>query len=171
MRRITRRCSLAGVFISAAMLLAAGCGGEGKTIKVAGVVTLDGKPLSGATVTFIPVGEGRAASGMTDADGNFRLTTFRTEDGALAGEYKVTVAVTEADKRFEGKEDSEAMQKAEKMAMMKKMSSKGTQANPPSPVSPVSPVPALYGDVNRTPLKEVVPPPGKVELALRSNWR
>jgi fatty acid desaturase len=36
---------------------------------------------------------------------------------------------------------------------------------------PPSAVPAIYRDVKQTPLREVVPPPGKVELALRSGAR
>src|SRR5215204_672559 len=84
-----------GLLLSALLPLAAGCG-QAKTVKVQGVVTLDGKPLPGATVTFSPIQEGRAASGRTDTDGSFRLTTYRTDDGALPGEYKVIVAVDKA---------------------------------------------------------------------------
>jgi len=34
---------------------------------------------------------------------------------------------------------------------------------------PPSPIPAIYGDVNKTPLREVVPTDGRVEVSLRSN--
>src|SRR5712692_350445 len=93
--RIRKRSALLGSFLSAVILTAAGCGGD-KTVKVEGLVTLDGNPLPGATVSFMPVGEGRAATGQTGADGSFRLGTFGTDDGALAGEYKVIVVVSEA---------------------------------------------------------------------------
>jgi hypothetical protein len=34
-----------------------------------------------------------------------------------------------------------------------------------------SKIPAIYGDRNNSPLRETVPPPGKVELALKSTAR
>src|SRR5262245_12374499 len=89
--------------LAGAPTAALGCG-QGKTVKVEGVVTLDGKPLPAATVTFVPDGNGRAASGRTDQDGIFRLTTFRTDDGAVPGEYKVTVVVDKpTEERFVGR--------------------------------------------------------------------
>lgn len=82
-----------------------GCGrGPGlKTQRVEGVLTLDGKPVEGATVTFVPVKEGQGASavGVTDASGKFTLTVAatgraRTSPGAgtLPGEYFVGVVKT-----------------------------------------------------------------------------
>jgi hypothetical protein len=156
--------------LPALVLLAVGCGGPGKPVKVEGIVTLDGKPLPGATVTFAPVGGGRSASGRTDADGSFRLTTFRTDDGALPGEYKVmVVAEKEAEERFVGRDPTKFTEE-EKMATRKSMSPAGKKAASAAAVAKKkgSPVPAIYGDIKSTPLKEVVPPAGKVELALRS---
>src|SRR5262249_9934025 len=76
--------------LGALALVGVGCGSD--TVKVRGPVTLDGKPLPmGTAVTFVPVDKGRSATGATQADGSFRLTTFKPEDGALPGEYKVTV--------------------------------------------------------------------------------
>lgn len=77
-----------------------GCGGGGEglsgTVRVKGVVKQGGAPLAGATVTFAPTAEGtRAASGITDASGQFTLTTLQAGDGAFPGEYKVTVTKTE----------------------------------------------------------------------------
>jgi hypothetical protein len=75
--------------------MAVGCGGPA-TVPVSGTVTLDGEPVDGATVTFVPEGEGRPANGNTDASGNFTLTTFTGGDGALPGSYNVTVFKTAA---------------------------------------------------------------------------
>jgi hypothetical protein len=77
-----------------------GCGGGGKglegTVSVKGVVKQKGAPLAGATVTFAPTSQGaRAASGITDANGQFALTTLQPGDGAYPGEYQVTVTKTE----------------------------------------------------------------------------
>ncbi len=57
-----------------------------------GVVTLDGIPLAGATVTFRPAGDGVACAGITDEKGAFQMTTYETFDGATEGEFLVTVS-------------------------------------------------------------------------------
>jgi len=66
-----------------------------KTIPVSGVVKLKGQPVKNASVGFLPVNRGRPAVGSTDAGGNFRLTTFKTGDGAIPGDYKVTITAYE----------------------------------------------------------------------------
>lgn len=72
-----------------------GCGGS-SVAHVAGNVTLDGKPLPDATVTFHPAsGTGAIAYGLTDADGNYTLSTG-TEAGLPPGEYVATVQATTA---------------------------------------------------------------------------
>ena len=49
-------------------VLAIGCGSGGPTLgTVTGQVTLDGKPLPNALVTFMPEGEGGAATGARQA--------------------------------------------------------------------------------------------------------
>lgn len=76
-------------------LLLAGCGGGTgvKTYPVKGTVKFKGEPLADAAVTFYP-DQGRAASGLTDAQGTFFLSTFDSKDGAPAGTYRV--GITEA---------------------------------------------------------------------------
>ena len=90
--RPARPARLAGLAILLAA--AAGCGGKYTPVPVSGVVTLDGKPVEGATVYFYAVGdekEGRPAHGTTDKNGEFRLSTLGHEDGALPRNYKVVV--------------------------------------------------------------------------------
>ena len=66
------------------------------TYPVTGTVTLKGKPLAGAAVTFVPTGnEGEAASAITDSEGKYALTTWRAGDGARPGEYRVKVSKQE----------------------------------------------------------------------------
>jgi hypothetical protein len=160
--RMPRPWALLGLLLCPVLLSSAGCGNRSVS-KVEGVVTLDGAPLSGATVSFMPVGEGRPASGLTDRDGNFRLSTFRTDDGALAGDYRVIVVVGEAEKRDlttdEGKREARigTMTPQGKKKQAELMSKKPRQ------------VPEMYSDIKKTPLKEVVPTNGKIELALRSS--
>lgn len=84
------------VIISCFALGLTGCGGAAeRPVPVAGKVLLGGKAVEGAVVTFHSKGGGRSASGRTDAEGNFKLTTIKTDDGAPPGEYTVTIAKQE----------------------------------------------------------------------------
>jgi hypothetical protein len=76
-----------------AVALAAGCR-SGDEVPVRGVVTLDGRPLAGASVTFYPekgtAGLGGAA--QTGPDGTFAVVGVGGEAGLLPGTYRVTVS-------------------------------------------------------------------------------
>ena len=65
------------------------------TYRVTGTVTLQGKPVAGAAITFVPTGEGEAASAITDSEGKYALTTWEAGDGARPGEYRVKVSKQE----------------------------------------------------------------------------
>ena len=85
------------VCCSIAVSLLAGCGGgpnNPPTQAVTGTVTLDGNPIEGAIITFVPDsgGTGQPAAGKTDAEGKYTLTTFVADDGAVAGSYKIKVS-------------------------------------------------------------------------------
>jgi hypothetical protein len=166
--------SLLVSFFFLVLLTAIGCGGKAAdAVKVEGVVTLDGKPLSGATITFYPVEEsgGHSASGRTDSDGSFRLTTYRTDDGALPGEYKVIVEVKEATEgQLVGRDPKTFTEEEKRAARMGTMTPQGKKAAAEKK-KPASEVPAIYRDVKSTPLREKVPPPGKIEIPLRSTAR
>lgn len=78
-------------------LVFAGCGRRANhppTFPVRGTVTANGKPLAGAIVAFRPLdpraGQ-RPANGKTDSYGRYELMTYSEDDGAMAGEYGVTV--------------------------------------------------------------------------------
>jgi hypothetical protein len=68
-----------------------GCGG-GSFSSVSGTVTLDGKPLAGASVQFVPQGSGRDATGGTDRSGYFVMSTNEPGDGVVPGSYKVVIS-------------------------------------------------------------------------------
>jgi hypothetical protein len=74
-----------------------GCSNSSRppTYRVTGTVTLQGKPVAGAAITFVPTGEGEAASAITDSDGRYALTTWEAGDGARPGEYRVKVSKQE----------------------------------------------------------------------------
>jgi hypothetical protein len=78
-----------------------GCGddtGLGKRYPVSGSVTYKGEPVKAGRITFIPASKEnqREASG-TIQDGSYKLTTASPDDGALPGEYKVTVVSQQVD--------------------------------------------------------------------------
>jgi hypothetical protein len=67
------------------------------TIAASGTVTHNGQAVEGATVVFSPEGEGRAASGLTDASGRFQLQTLTPEDGVMPGKYQVAISKTQVE--------------------------------------------------------------------------
>ncbi|GAB5404392.1 MAG: hypothetical protein Aurels2KO_26230 [Aureliella sp.] len=72
--------------------LLTGCGDPGiGAIPVTGTITVDGTPMEGVMVVFNPEDGTRAASGRTDAEGKYSLTTEINGDGALPGKYKISV--------------------------------------------------------------------------------
>lgn len=79
----------------------AGCNAKGvdtrpRRVPFSATVTLDGAPIEGATVVLAPEGsDGRAASGMTDAQGSVVFTTFDARDGAVPARYSVAISKTE----------------------------------------------------------------------------
>ena len=72
----------------------AGCGGgrddAPETVAAKGTVTVDGKPMPRLSVAFIPA-SGKLATGETDEQGNFTLTTNQPGDGAMVGSYSVAI--------------------------------------------------------------------------------
>jgi hypothetical protein len=64
--------------------------------RVNGAVTLDGQPVSGATVTFEGVNPGEPPSmAKTDAEGKYELYYSRGHKGATIGEHAVYISTYE----------------------------------------------------------------------------
>ncbi|NIP86928.1 MAG: carboxypeptidase regulatory-like domain-containing protein [Planctomycetales bacterium] len=76
------------------LVLLAGCGGNPadypETAPVTGTVTLDGAPLEGASINFVPA-TGRSSSGKTDAQGRYELHYTGTIEGAMLGPHRVMI--------------------------------------------------------------------------------
>jgi hypothetical protein len=73
-----------------------------KTAPVSGTVTMQGKPLAGAGVTFFPTGKGPMATGNTNENGEFTLMTNRPGDGAPVGGHRVAIGNAEEGRRKSG---------------------------------------------------------------------
>lgn len=134
---------LAGVACSLG-LAAAGCGGGNpdmpELVPAGGKVTMDGTPLAGAQVTFVPAGAtpGNDAGGRTDEEGRYEIES-RHGTGAPVGQYRVVIT---------------------KLVMPD-----GSDFIPTEDVSPMdSParqvLPAQYSDADRTVLEATVPEGG-----------
>ena len=93
-----RRTPTGPVLVVLALLIALGCAskdrwqeGRPPIVPAKGVVTHDGQPLAGANIVFLPKTGTHTAFSTTDEQGKFQLTTFDADDGAVAGDYDITV--------------------------------------------------------------------------------
>ena len=87
--------------IAALALLASGCGGQPATVE--GLVTLDGRLLPEARISFHPDAAGPVAYGVSLADGSYRLKTGAKASGLVPGGYRVTVFALEVTEGTEEK--------------------------------------------------------------------
>lgn len=80
-----------------------GCGGGGSdkwvaaretVYPVSGIVTYKGEPVDGANVLFHSATKNLTAHAITDADGEYQMTTYEDDDGAVLGEHAVSVRKT-----------------------------------------------------------------------------
>ena len=100
-----------------AIVTACGCGrvdDRPATVTVKGTVIYREKPVVGARVEFMNDSASRAATGITNEQGAFTLTTFEQDDGAVPGLHKVSVVIPGSDlakavSGVEGEEYEKAM--------------------------------------------------------------
>ena len=137
-----------------------GCGSD--MVQVTGMVSLDGEPLEGATVTFFRAdGKGRPAAGITDPQGSFNMTSYQANDGLPPGDYKVTI--TKVVNGTDFKTSSASLEKKHRTAYAKA-----------KPVSPEVPdmkkvLPLLYENPRETPFTCRVPPDEELRFELESS--
>jgi hypothetical protein len=143
---------LAWFLVVALSVSLVGC--EGKTASggapVSGVVTFDGQPMSGAIVTFVPMGAttGNGGVGVSDDSGKFTMKTHDGGEGIPEGEYKVVVS------KFVNPDGSTFV---------------ATENQAPIDSGATESVPRPYSDWEVTPLKAVIPAAGtEVKFDLKS---
>lgn len=125
-----------------------------KRVPATVTVTYRGAAVEGATVTFHPANpDGKPAFGRTDAQGRASLTTFDPNDGALPGDYVVTVV------KMEGGEQANQPSSTEVGAMP----ANPAQGGAPSlqNTGPRHLLPAKYADPNSSGLRATVNPSGE----------
>ena len=87
---LIRGCGWTGLLLGGWVLVGCGESAGEPTVAVTGTVTQKGTPVEGAIVSFIGA-DGQTAVGLTDAAGKYSLTTRKKDDGAIPGDYKVSV--------------------------------------------------------------------------------
>jgi hypothetical protein len=155
----------AALFLVVAICLT-GCGPSLRQVK--GVVTLDGNPVEGATVSFISEDKKTVCDGHTDASGNFELTTGG-KPGAPAGTYKVIVVkakpIPGGEQMTPGGADYQKMMQKEAAegASKKGMSGPNMMKNPGmmkgmmAQPTAKSELPAVYASAESTPITVTLP--------------
>lgn len=153
-----------GAYLAALLAaLAAGCSDDGPRLEpVRGRVTLDGKPLAGKTVKFVPDAgtPGQGAGATTNAEGEYTLLAARpgaTRDtpGAPAGAYRVVVVepIFPVDLPVQNSDDP----------------TPAPAIGIPAPARKKQEIPAVYASPETTPLRVEVPRGGgAIDLALES---
>ncbi len=80
------------------LLAFVGCGDGLNVVPVSGVITLGGKPLSGAGIITQPIGQatrnpGPGSFGRTDAQGHFELELVKpARKGAIVGSHRIMIS-------------------------------------------------------------------------------
>lgn len=85
-------CSI-GLLIGVALFVGCGSDEDHQDVhKVSGVITMNGAPVANAIVTYSPKEKQPVAMGRTDSKGQYALTTYDANDGAVAGAYVILVS-------------------------------------------------------------------------------
>lgn len=179
------------ITLAAGSLILTGCGSG--LVPVSGLVTLDGKPVEGATVTFITEDGTQSASGQTDASGNFTLSDAG-KPGVRPGTYKVLVTKSKgAEAPGEGADPNDMAKAMKKAADEDAKAAKAAKAKAGKPAgsdmmskmkssAPVSGgsgggsarefksmLPTIYASSSSTPISIKVPPDAQpVAIELKS---
>jgi Carboxypeptidase regulatory-like domain len=147
--------------LAAGLLVAAGCGAN--TAVKGTVLYEDGRPVTGATVVFVPVGGGTSPTGYTGPDGHFTLKTGNAQ-GARRGKYKVLITRP-------AKEPPAPMEagSADAIKAMKKTMPKSGPPRKAAPAGgPDNELEARYASAEQTPLSAELPAAGGLTFTVKA---
>ena len=131
------------VFVCFVLLLLipmSGCGrSDGVAVyPVSGKITLNGQPMKGGgSISFIPTSnqKGKTPGGEIKEDGTYAMSTYGAADGSMAGDFRVVinqVTVHEPESVLDG-----SGQRTKKPTVL---------------VEPKDQIPAIYGNLDKSPL-------------------
>ena len=139
------------VLLSACFALV-GCGGGTSPVPVQGIVLRDGQPFAGAMIRLVSDDpKVRPAHAFTRPDGRFSLETYKPDDGAIPGEYKVVITYIEPTYDLPPTATQEETMRAMEAAAKKRK-------------QPLLILPETYTDPTKTKLRLKVPPEGEVKF-------
>jgi hypothetical protein len=134
-------------------LFSTGCGGKqvarDPVFPVTGNIVYNGQPVVSADVTFFCAEKNRSAFGRTNDKGEFQLTTFNPNDGAVPGKHVVVVTKIEITPAAKLADTSSA-------AYAPPGTNRSTDAAPPK-----NSIPAKYGDAKTSDLIAIINDDGK----------
>jgi hypothetical protein len=140
------------------LLAGGGCSQGPQFAEVEGTVTLNGKPLSGVQVVFMPDPDqgtfGPSSSACTDESGHFRVATDTGQDGAMVGTHRVCVR------------DLDALSSRPVARPKGPVSKSRCPAPPAAKGAPQPRFSKAYASAAQTPLRRVEVKPGKQTLDL-----
>lgn len=142
--------------------VASGCGKKEiprePVFPVSGTITMNGKPVIGADVTFYNAEKKRSAFGRTNELGAYSLTTFSMNDGAVEGRAILTVTkfVPELNQAPEADVESDAYVPPQVGVPRKKKTDKTAKPKPE--------IPARYSNQATSGLMAVVSPDAENNL-------
>ncbi|MEI8381682.1 MAG: carboxypeptidase-like regulatory domain-containing protein [Planctomycetota bacterium] len=122
-----------------------------KKVPAGGKVTYKNVPVEGATVSFLGDGKSAPAVAITDASGEFVLTTNQSGDGAVPGTHRVTV--------------TKIIGQPVKSSGSMSMDDAAKTASTPAPKQ-VSPIPEKYNSVDSSGLQFTVKEGDKNHFAI-----
>ena len=152
---------------------ACGCGSSTlaqlPVFPVEGRVVFQSAPVAGATVAFYKEGAAVPGSGVTNAQGEFRISSYAENDGALAGKHRVTISlpasgVTQSDVTASEPKAIIDLESPDYRAGMQKVIDSASAKK-----TPTAKIPARYASINSTDLEVEVrnEPKNMFELQLR----
>jgi hypothetical protein len=159
------------------LIVLAGCGGT-KRLPVAGTVTLDGKPLDDAIITFAPDADKGNTTQISCSspvkEGRYELKTTGTTradsgSGAPPGWYKVIVRPQSKPPFMQP--PATIPNKAGTSKRGQLLAGQKQRNRMPQPPKNPNPIPAQYSTVEKTPLEVEVkdnPQPGAYDFSLKS---
>jgi len=145
------------------VLAISGCGGSDRPtlVPASGRVTLAGAPIAGATVSFQPVAGGRPCSGLTDANGVYKMTSYDENDGAPVGEHRVVIIKIAG---AGASAPAEAAPAEDPSLSLSTMPGPGDDGNAPKQPETQYLVPQKYGNPDSSGLKVDIPAGGSDKL-------
>jgi len=150
-------------FAAVLAAFSAGCGPGLTLVPMSGVVTLDGSPLEGATVAFVPNTpnpDGESSFGVSGPDGRYEIATAGSR-GVVPGKYQVTVVKIDVNTALLPEEYQEFKDDLPMLAQLFPPETKKGRRRPPKSLPPMVKIEGAFAH-------DVPPAGGTFDLDVKS---